>query len=575
MRETAMKCKEQWNQRAWPRILTAVVINALFLLLMLTAFAPQYETNDDLLMSKFVDGQLSVKTAYIPFINILLGWVLKMLYTLLGDGFNWYAASQYLLLFLGFTAVTWTLLRRFKPLPALVMTAVLLGAFGTDCYLSMNFSKPAAVATVGGMALMLWAMRNDSGRVQRTPLVLGLVLALCGYCWRFESFFACAALMAAVCLRDLFDLFGENRRAPREARRSPARYLAPFVLLAALAIGLFGVDAFARSRPFYAEYKQFDDTRSLLIDTGIPDYRVMPEVYESLGMDENFVFMMKNWSFYDTEVFTQEAIDTMIEARSQHVARRTPGECLGVFLNQCLLGFTLDRPFAGFALLLVLWLACGRRRRAGDWAGPVFLLGLFFLLYMVMIYMDRYLANRVDVGLFFAMATALSFFLAPEKLEDDRLLLVAVLVLSLFISYRANRAWCRFDSHNTIEDKSREKAAVERVLEDTEHLYFVKVWSIDHQLYSPLETPPAGYADRLVHIGGWSMHHPVIEALLQKWGIENPYRDLINNDRVYLIDRDIERTLAYLRFAYDPDAEAELVQPLSAETGYPIYRITG
>ena len=576
-RET-MERKQLWNQRAWPRIAAAVLINAAFLALMLTAFQPQFETNDDVMMSKFVDGQLSVKTAYVPYVNILLGWLLKMLYTLFGDGFNWYSFCQYAVLFLGFTAITWVLLRRFEPLPALVMTAVILGAFGTDCYLSMNFSKPGAIGTVGGMSLMLWAMENGRGRRsrgERTALILGILLSLSGFCWRFEEFGVCALLMAAACLSRLFDIYFDNKRAPRDERRSAGRYLAPFVLLAALAVGLFAVNTWAWNRPFIKDYKHFDDTRSLLIDFEIPDYQVMPEVYDGLNMDENFVYMMQHWSFYDTETFSQEAIDTMLAARAQHVTRKTPGECLGVFLNKCLMGFTQDRPFTGFALLGVLWLACGRRRRAGDWAGVIGMLGLFFGMYMAMIYAERYLANRVDIGLFLAMAMVLSFLLDEKKLKNEKLLLTAVLLLSLFISYRACRVVCRFDSHNTIEDTSFERAAMERVIDDTQHLYLVKLWSINHYLYTPLETVPAHYADRMVHIGGWSMHHPVIEGLLARWGIENPYPDLVNNEDVYLIDNDIERTLAYLRHYYYPNAEAELVEPMSRETGLQIYRVTG
>ena len=104
--------KEQWNKRAWPRILLAFVLNALYLLVMLRLFAPMWETNDDLFISKFFDGQLSHKTAFVPFLNITLGWLMKTVYTLLGDGFNWYSAAQYLLLYLGFSAITWVLLRR-------------------------------------------------------------------------------------------------------------------------------------------------------------------------------------------------------------------------------------------------------------------------------------------------------------------------------------------------------------------------------------------------------------------------------------------------------------------------------
>ena len=116
---------------------------------------------------------------------------------------------------------------------------------------------------------------------------------------------------------------------------------------------------------------------------------------------------------------------------------------------------------------------------------------------------------------------------------------------------------------------------MERLLEDTEHLYFVKVWSIDHQLYSPLETPPAGYADRLVHIGGWSMHHPLIEEILDEWDLENPWRDLVGREDVWLIDHDVERSLAFLRRWYAPDAAAERIEPISSESDIKVYKITG
>ena len=48
---------------------------------------------------------------------------------------------------------------------------------------------------------------------------------------------------------------------------------------------------------------------------------------------------------------------------------------------------------------------------------------------------------------------------------------------------------------------------------------------------------------------------------------------MIGNARVRLIDNDVERTLAYLRKYYDPDAWAEPVEPLSTETGLKVYRI--
>ena len=570
-----MKLREQWNIRAWPRILLAFLLNGAFLAVLLRCFSVMWETNDDLFISKFFDGQLSAKTMYAPFINITLGWLMKTVYSLCGDGFNWYSAAQYLLLYLGFTAITWVLLRRYRLGPALAMTAVILFAFGTDSYLSMNFSKPAAAGTVGGMALMLQALRNDTGHTQKTPLALGILLALCGYVWRFEEFGVCALLTACACLAVLFSIRAENRALSLGERiKKYLRALAPFMLLAVLAAGLFAVDLLAWRRPEAGGFMDFNNTRSLYLDFQTPDYAQMPEVYDSVGMDENFVHMMKDWSFYDTERFNQENLETLIAARDEQIPRRTPGECLGVFLNKCLMGFTQDRPFAGFALMLALWLACGKRR-AGNWVSLAALFALFGFIYLAMIWSDRYLANRVDIGLFLAMAVVLSLQMDEKKLRGESLTLLAIVLLSLFITWRANRPYCFFDSHNTIEDKSAERSAVERLLEDEEHLYFVKIWAIDHQLYTPLETPPARFAEKLLLIGGWSMGHPEISAILEKWKIENPFHDLVNREDIRIIDHDVERTVAYLRMAYYPEAEAVPVQPLSGETGLPIYEIVG
>lgn len=565
--------KETWEKRGWMKVLAAFVINAAFLALMLTCFEPRFETNDDVLMSKFVDGQFSVKTAYVPFINIVLGAFLKLLYTVGGDGFNWYSFTQYAVLFLGFSAITWVLLRRFRLFPALVMTALIFGAVGTDAYLSMNFSKPAGIATVGAMALIIHGMEGE--KVCKLPVFLGLVLGLLGFVWRFEEFGISALLMAGVCIIPVYSRLFEGKELRLGQRiKSAFAYLVPFITLAALAVGLFCVNSVAWNRGEIKDYYKFDQNRSLLIDFYIPDYNEMPEVYDELEMDENFVYMMKKWSFYDTEKFSLENVKKLISVRDDFVPRKTMGECLGVFLNECLGGFLLERPIGAFVFMLVLWLACGKRG-VKEWLSLIYMGGMFFVIYMFMIWSERYLANRVDIGMFLAMAVALSFMLDREKLKDEKLLLTAVLCMSLFISYRSSRSTLVFDEHNTIEDKSAAKAAIERVLEDDENLYFVKVWSIDHEMYGPLECAPAGYADKLVHIGGWSMHHPVIVDILDSYEITNPYKDIVNHPNCYIIDEDIERTVAYISKYYYPNAKAELVEPLSDETDLKIYKITG
>lgn len=568
------KAREKWDRDQGMKLAAALMLNALFLLLMLGCFTPRFETNDEVLMSKFVDGQMAEKSAYVPFINIVLGFFLKTVYTFLGDSLNWYSISQYTLMFCGFAALTWVLLLRFRLLPALSMTAIILMTVGMNAYLYPAFSKVSAVAAVGGLSLMLYAKGNGGGESRLRILLLGFILALLGYLWRFEEFFGVAALMAPVGFAVLLEISAKSQGEPLKLKiKKLWEYARPFVMLLAAVLLLFGFDRFMWTRGDYAYFTRYNDTRSMLVDYGtLPDYDQMQDVYDALDMDENAVYFLKNWSFYDTEKFSLEQIEAVLEARDARISHKSLGECLGVFLDEAVPGLAKTLAFYAAAFMLMLWLACGRRRWR-DWLGLGLSLGFFGIIYLLMIYQNRYLANRMDMGLLLAIALCISFLMDESKVERERLLCIALAALAIFTGLYMNKNVCLYSGQYAVEDKSSQKAAVERLLEDEEHLYLCKVWSIDHELYGPLETAPAGFADRIVLLGGWSLYHPSIEHVLEKYGIENPYPDMIDNPQVLLIDKDVERTVEYLQKYYEPSARAEKIEPMSSDTGLEIYRI--
>ena len=573
---TLANIREQWHKNGRLRLLAAFLLNAGLLLVLLCCFTPRFETNDDVLMSKFVDGQMGEKSAYIPFINIVLGFFLKLLYTIGGEGLNWYSVSMYVLMLAAFTAMTWVLLMRFRALGAWSMAAVILLTVGLNSYLYPCFSKTCALAAAGGLCLMLYAMGDGLEKPKRLPLVLGFALAALGYLWRVEEFFGVAVLMAPVGLVRVLALLRKTRdEKPGQRLGRVWRYARPFLLLLALVLLLFGLDRFLWTRGDYAYFTAYNDTRSALVDySTVPEYEQMQQAYDALDMDENAVYFLKNWSFYDTEKFSLEKIRAVLDARNSVVPNPSPGESLGIFLDKALPGLARTLAGMGFALMLMLWLACGRHRWQ-DWLGLGLSLGFFGLIYLLMIYQNRYLANRVDMGLLLALMLAMSFLMDEAKLRNDRLFCALLIALALAVGLYSNRNVCKFSDQYDVEDKSAKKAAMEQLLADEEHLYLCKVWSIDHELYTPLETAPAGFADRIVLLGGWSLYHPSIEHVLESYDIENPYPDMIGNEQVRLIDSDVERTLAYLREYYAPDVWAEPVEPLSSETGLSIYRIHG
>ena len=304
------------------------------------------------------------------------------------------------------------------------------------------------------------------------------------------------------------------------------------------------------------------------VDYGRPSYEEMQSGYESLGLSENAVKLFLGSNYFDTERFTADVLDGISAHRAELWSSPSLGECLGKFLDECLLGFFRNLHVYGFLIILAFWLAAGEHKLRG-WLTLAGVCGLFVLMYFYLIYKGRFLVDRVDMPLFFAMSACICYMLCPKKLEKEKTLAAFLLIFAVVCSHYLTRDVYR--SAVEYHDPAS-RAAVERLLEE-DGLFITKVDAVDDRVYSPLEPAAQGYWDKILYLGGWTMNHPAIMDTMARYGVENPYRDAVNNNQVYIIDNEIELSLAHIRDYYAPDAKAELVEPLSSETGLNIYRI--
>ena len=548
----------------------AVGINALFLVLALILMPPAFEANDDLTLAAFADGQMSVKCTYIPYINYVLALMLNGIYRVLGEGVTWHTVGQYALLFASFTAVSYVLFRRLHKWQAALISLVMLLFYGVDCYMIISYTKTAGVCAVGGMALLFFS-REDVGKNERLACTAaGIALCLFGFGLRMMEFLPCMAIMAVLGLRWLYSLlFNGKELSAKEKLCSFWRYVRPFLLMLALAGVLFAVDKAAWSRGRWAEYSRFDAVRVAYSDYGRPEYVDMSEEYDALGVSETSARLLYEGNYFDPDVFDAELMSAISEARESRFPPPSLGECLGKFLDKCIPGFFTELHVYAFLLIAVLWLCAGEHDLRG-WLTLAGVCGLFGLFYLYLIYRGRYLVDRVDVSLFFAMFAALSWTIRPERLEKEKTLSALVLIAALFFSFYLNRYSFRSAER---PDLSSAREAVDMLLSDTGHIYLAKLDTVNDTLYPPFTPAPAGYWDRIVLLGGWDCNHPAIMDILSRYGISNPYRDLVGNEHAYIIEDNIDLTLAHIHEFYDADASAELVQPLSDLTGLTIYRI--
>ena len=366
---------EKTEQRC---LAAALVFNAAFLALALLLYQIGCESNDDLTLAAFVDGQMAVPTAHIPYINIVLGVLLKGIYAVLGRGVAWHTLCQMLLLYLSFSAMTYVLCRRLGTTAGLAASAALLLFVGTDVYTIISYTKTAAVCTVGGTLLLVDAMERERGLAAR---IAGVGLCVFGFMLRTMEFLPCFGITAALCVRWFWGLLFEQTGTAGEKAKRLLRAAAPFLLVVALCAGLYAVNEAAWHSPVWEPYHSYDAIRVAYSDYGRPEYREMPEAYQALGLSETDARLLYEGNYFDPDAYSGEVMQSISEARDAAFPRRSWGECLGVFLDKCIGGFFVNLPVYSLLLMLALWL-CGGRHRLKDWVTLALAAALFSAAYL-------------------------------------------------------------------------------------------------------------------------------------------------------------------------------------------------
>ncbi len=565
-----MKKADRTIRSRFVHMVEALLLNSAFLIITMLLIAPGFESNDDRAISAFIDGQMAAKCTYIPYINYLLALLLRSIYVSLGDGAAWYTLFQLGLLLLGFTAISYCLFRRLNGTMGTLVSLCILLFVGVDAYTVISYTKTAAVCTVGGMMLLFNASDRERGLKWVIAFVIGAALCLMGFMLRYMEFLPCMGIMAALGLYALPEIFSGDKSLGRKFL-ALGRYILPFAIMLGLCAGAFVIDRKAWQEEPYSTYYELDQARIALTDYGIPPYNAMKDTYDSLGLSENAMELFCGGNFFDGVNFSKDNILAITDARDSIFSHPGIGECLGIFLDNCLMGFFAHLPVFAVLAAGILWLAGGDHRFRG-WLSVAAALGIFCAMYLYLIWRGRYLIDRVDMGLMLAVSGVLAWTLKRERLAKEKMICSVVLALCVAVfawTYRSSLRW----SEGGAEDTQSSRQAIEALTADEDHLYLAKLDTVSEVAYSPLEPYPLGYLDRVVLLGGWYYGHPAIMDILAKNDITVPFRDIVNNDNVYIIEDDVDSTVSYIREYYDKNARAEKVGPISRKTGLEIYRI--
>ena len=550
------------------RLALSVLINLAVMIFMACAMRPFWDTNDDPTMANFVNGFRGETDIHLVFSHLILGAILKVLYSITA-AFSWYAVLMYLTIFLSLTGITYVMLERLGNVSGSVLALFLLIYYGYEGYVRMQFTKTAGIATAAGMFLLFQAI--DSERVRVKMLIMGLLIGSFGYMYRYQQFWPCAALTTGIGISMLFTWGSRGKEQfwkifRRLVFAGGGMLLTVFVLK--------GITSVSYGSQEWKDYLRFNKARALVLDfKGIPRYAENEDRYRELGIDISAYKMLVGYEYTDPEVFSTETLEGLLSWYPKIDYINKP--LLKAFLTKFPLGYLGVRTFWCFLAFVILWLI-GKKRTKWDFVTLLYEIFWFGLIYYYLFARGRYLLTRVDVGLWISISLVIIWM--NEKSSVIKSLVVAALCFAVMViregsgfspvwrwtgqsDYFAGRA---ADNHRILTEVLTDQ--------DPEHLYLVmrNAFSED-DAYEPFDGQEVGLLNNVLWMGGWSNYGPIWKKITGRYGVTNPYRDMIDNEQIYLVDCFIEDTLEYLRYYYNPDVEATLVREAA---GIPIYQIT-
>lgn len=556
--------EDTWLEKRREKLWFSFLLNALILFVLLAVFRPVYETNDDMGIAGLVNMVKGESDAHVLFPHYLFGLLWELLYRL-HQGVPWLPLFEYFCMFFSFTAITYVLIRKLKSNSSVWITAILVFWFSYEGYIQVQFTKTAGIVSTAGLLLLFYAVTQE--KVSGKALVLGMLFSCTGFMFRKNQFFAEAALLTGIGVYLLLQLRGKGRK---EQYKNFLLYFGTFGSLLIFVFALRIVNQQCYTSQEWQAFRRMNSVRRDLYDHGFPPYEENKEAYEELGIDEVSYRMLRSWNQMDTERFDVETLEGILALRQQ---KKLTSGLVKNFVREFAAKIFKVPCFYCFVLICIYWLLWGRHGKAE-------LLALFyealavFLVYLYQYYDGRYLLNRVDVGLWLAVSCTVlwTFVMKEQEYFPARTGAALTVTVTLLLVYGLRGEW-RVNAKTDLEKMMKNRSALETIHEDAEHVYVTAVKTVSfHQSYEVFEAVPFNMAENICPLGGWTAITPLYRRAAERYGITNPIKDVIGNEKAYLVTGDIDLMMEYIQVHYDQNAKAEIVHDFGKYKAYAIQK---
>lgn len=544
-------------------VLTAVLVNVFFLTFILLSCGTYYELSDDWFFAKNIANGNYDYTFCSYFIQFLTGLLQKWIYPV-----NAFIVLQIILGFIAFTSICYIFLETFKFKKGFLLILMLECLFAINIYSIVTFTKTAAFLAAAGGLMMLWAYHSKK---HLGYWVFGIVMVMFGSFYRMKIFYSVLAVfffVVAACALSRIKKF--NFKGIKDVLKEVLSVKTVSLVLVML-IAVFSYDYVSRTIIYSGEgmdyYKEYNSLRSDVVDFAMPDYEKegVAEKYQSIGISENDFNMIRSWYLddegnADVDTLTKlselqktertalvQILKNMVKTELQYVIDLNPEGILiisYIILAALILLLYKNKSFlfVGFITFAIgilysyLWYGGRSNYRA--------VYSIIFSAIICLLYCTRLLEYRKWVikikdrkNILFTIPAALACVVFAGSF-----LFLTTTITPKELPVTVPAGYPKLEEYiNSSENKT---FALSRL----SYLVFRNAVKLRNPLI--LEQEEDAF-DKCIYFGSTYFAHPRYNEMLEKIGVDNLYKDIVDNENIYFVDRgDVKMLVDYLNEQY-------------------------
>ena len=573
-------------------MITAIVLCLFFFIMAMIFCDPKYESNDDFWTDTVLSGVWTGEyDQHLLFSNILIGYILKGLYSLI-PYVSFYFVFLELLGLLSSIVVVWLILKHCRLSIGLLASVILLTCFSDDLFILVQFTKIAAAAVAAGGFLFLEGILDKSFVHGKAAMISGALLFVTGSMLRIDCIYTVLPFLFIHFLLLVY----------RKTAKQIVISLLLCISLLCVSLGLQTLNNVLWDiDPDYRTFRELDTYRYPITDVPRPAYEEIQPELEEIGITGVDYYMAVVWGFTDLSIFNPDTLkrfgEVLKEYNSVHtstfsnaltkMSRRAywsyPG-VLGIFLVAVLLALSeRKKQFTIISTILV----CSAL--------------LFYFAYIGRV------VYRVEFGILFSAFVTLALPLGRNSREipfkEDLMNFAVITVMGAVMLYHLG-TYFSDTSYKTMDDQSysehvdtifsapgyhlscyttpvskrRPHEELLSIIENDEYHFYL----IDEEVlvnlnldYKPWVRPDQCRVGKNSHnLGGCHMmQFPGENYAFEQHNIDpvDPYKSLIN-DNIFVVDNEYYLLkLSYIQYHYYPDAQIAYVGEASGRMIWKYY----